>query len=105
MRASASNSPARIAVTSSTATGSPWGRVNFAPPLSGVVIAPRLRPPRAQQRAQVVDRVGLLGLLVGPVALDPREAQREPAAIAGRGLHAVQGNLDDELGTDEQRDP
>ena len=44
------------------------------------------------------------GVLVGPVALDAREAQRDAARVARRGLHAVERDLDDELGPDEHRD-
>src|ERR1700739_2243147 len=58
----------------------------------------------AEQRAQLVDRVGLAGVLVGPVALHPREAQRDGARVAGGGLDAVDRDLDDKLGADEDSD-
>ena len=42
-----------------------------------------------------VDRVGVLGPLVGPVALHPREAQGEAGGIVRARLDAVEGDLDD----------
>src|SRR6266581_8005036 len=56
-------------------------------------------------RTSVVDRVGVAGVLVRPVALDPREAERDTAGVARRGLDAVERDLDDELRPDEHRDP
>lgn len=57
------------------------------------------------QAADGVDRVGVGGGLVLPVALQPGEAQGHAAGVAGRGLHAVEGDLDDDLGPDEHGDP
>ena len=55
---------------------------------------------RRQDRADRVDRVRLGGGLVVAVALQAREAQRDPARVLRAGLHAVEGDLDDELGAD-----
>jgi hypothetical protein len=55
------------------------------------------------QAAHVVDGVGLVRRLVRPVAHDPGEAQRHAAGVARRGLHAVDGDLDDELGAHDDR--
>src|SRR5687767_11475597 len=59
----------------------------------------------SEQRAQVADRVRVRGVLVRPVALDAGEAERDAARVAGRGLDAVERDLDDELRTREHRDP
>src|SRR4029453_8523083 len=47
--------------------------------------------------AHRLDRVGLLGPLVGAVAQDPGEAQGHPARVAGAGLDAVEGDLHHQL--------
>src|SRR2546421_4343000 len=60
--------------------------------------------PRRQQRAQRVDRVGFARVLVRAVALDPREAERHTAGIAGRDLDAVERDLHHQLGTYHHRD-
>src|SRR5207247_2546460 len=54
----------------------------------------------ARDRADRGDRVGLGGVLVRAVALDAGEAQRDAARVAPAPLHPVEGDLDDELGTD-----
>src|SRR5687767_903113 len=51
-------------------------------------------------RAHGLDRVGLARPLVRAVALHSRESQRHAARIARARLHAVEGDLDDELRTD-----
>jgi hypothetical protein len=61
--------------------------------------------PGREQGAQVVDHVGLAGVLVRPVALHAGKAERDAAGVARRGLHAVECDLDDELGADEHGDP
>ena len=48
----------------------------------------------------VRDVVGVGRRLVRAVAADAGEAQGDAARVAGRGLHAVEGDLDDELGPD-----
>src|SRR5262249_50393838 len=58
-----------------------------------------------EQRAKVVDRVRLGGLLVRAIALDTRKPQGDSARIARRGLDAVERDLDDELGAHEDGDP
>ena len=60
---------------------------------------------RRQQCAQVVERVRLGRVLVRPVALHAREAERDAARVALRGVHAVERDLDHQLGADEDRDP
>ena len=50
------------------------------------------------QRPHRLDRVGLVGALVGAIALDAREAQREAAGILRALLQVVERDLDDELG-------
>src|SRR5690606_21182762 len=50
--------------------------------------------------ADGVDRVGVLGALVGAVAQDPGETEGHAARIAGRALHAVEGDLHHQLWTD-----
>src|SRR5438876_983250 len=59
---------------------------------------------RGEERPEIVDRVRLGGALVGPVALDAREPKRDAARIAARGLDAVERDLDDEVGADEDGD-
>jgi hypothetical protein len=54
--------------------------------------------PRVESSHEV-DRVRLRGGLVRPVALNPREAERQAAGVAAALLHAVEGDLDHELGT------
>ena len=49
-------------------------------------------------RSDGVDRVRVLGALVGAVALHAREAQGDAARIATARLRAVEGDLDDEFG-------
>ena len=51
-------------------------------------------------RSDRFDGVYLFRALVGPVALHPREAQRDTAGIAAARLHAVERDLDDQLWTD-----
>jgi hypothetical protein len=51
-------------------------------------------------RADRLDRVGLLRTLVGPVPLDPCEAKRNAARIARAALDAVERDLDDQLRAD-----
>src|SRR5690242_10602830 len=46
------------------------------------------------------ERVGFLRPLVRPVPLHAGEAQGDAARVAGAALDAVEGDLDDELGTD-----
>src|SRR5215210_4195139 len=62
------------------------------------------RRPLAEQRPEVVDRVRFGRILVGPVALDAGEAQRDAAGIARRRVHAFERNLDDELRSYEHGD-
>jgi hypothetical protein len=58
-----------------------------------------------QERPHGVDRVGLGWILVGAVTLHPGEAQGHPAGVAGGGLRAVEGDLDNDLRTDIYGDP
>src|SRR5690606_35985262 len=51
-----------------------------------------------EERAHGRERVGLLVALVGPVALDAREAQRHAARVARARLELLVGDLDDQLG-------
>ena len=64
-----------------------------------------MRPSAARRaledRADGVDRVGVLRPLVRTVSLDPGEPQRHAARIAGARLHAVERHLDHQLGADE----
>ena len=48
------------------------------------------------QLLQRLHRVGLLRRLVPADAVDAREAHGEPGAVAGRAVHAVEGDLEDE---------
>ncbi len=48
--------------------------------------------------SNIVDGVGLVGALVRPVALDSGESQRDASRIARARLHAIEGDLDDDLG-------
>jgi len=57
---------------------------------------------RRKQAAQVLDRIYLVGALVGPVPFHAGKAQRHPARIARRDLHAFKGNLDHQLGTHQE---
>src|SRR4051794_723356 len=57
-----------------------------------------------QQRAQVVDRVRLRWGLVRAVRLDACEPQRDATGVARRRLHAVERDLDYELGMHEDGD-
>ena len=50
-----------------------------------------------------VDEVDVVWVLVGAVALHPREPQRDAARVAGARLHAVERDLHDELGPHEHR--
>ena len=59
---------------------------------------------RREQRPEVVDGVGIGGVFVRPVPLDPGEAQSDAAGIARRRLHPVERDLDHELRPDEDRD-
>ena len=61
--------------------------------------------PRGQQGTQVADHVGFLRILVGPVALDPGEAQRDAARVARGGLDAVERDLDHQLGAHHHGNP
>src|ERR1700722_19040231 len=54
----------------------------------------------APQGPHRLDRVRLGCGLVVPVAEHPGEAERDAAGIAAARLHAVKGDLDDQLGTD-----
>ena len=54
-------------------------------------------PPR-RDGEHGVQRVGLLGALVGAMAQHAGEAQGDAARVARAGLHAVEGDLDHELG-------
>src|SRR5690606_13992594 len=94
------------------------GAVRLRPPRPSLFGAARLRPPRPQplrrrtpyitatsyvsdhEGADGVDRVGVLGALVGAVAQDPGETEGHAARIAGRALHAVEGDLHHQLWTD-----
>jgi multimeric flavodoxin WrbA len=60
---------------------------------------------RREERSELADRVGLAGVLVRAIALDPREAQRDATGVPDRGLNPVEGDLDDQLRADEHRDP
>ena len=63
--------------------------------------ARRFRPAgQSAASADRVDRVGLVGRLVLAVAQHPGEAQRHAARVARAALHAVEGDLDDQLGAD-----
>src|SRR6188474_787288 len=63
-----------------------------------------LRPLRLDrgcvERANRVDRVGVLWPLVGAVAFDSGKAQRQAARILRTGLDVVERHFDDELGAD-----
>ena len=73
-----------------------------AAPPSGCAALRRLAT-RLPHRLDGGDQVGVLGVLVGAVALHPREPQRHAAGVAGAGLHAVEGDLHHQLGTHEHR--
>jgi hypothetical protein len=63
----------------------------------------RLGAAASEQSADRVDGVGVDRVLVGPVAAHAREAQGDPTRVAARDLDPVEGDLDDELGTDPDR--
>ena len=66
------------------------GELNSASQTSGLVGGAEL--------AHRVERVGVLGALVGPIAQDAREAERHTARVARAALDAVEGDLDHQLG-------
>src|SRR5262249_17677448 len=82
-------------------SGSPQVTPNIRPPPSSGT--PRSAGPAPYgggvDRADPVDRVGLRGRLVRTMPADPREAQRQPAGVAGARLDAVEGDLHDQLGS------
>src|SRR5690606_14414296 len=50
-----------------------------------------------RHRCDRLDRVRVLGALVGPITQHAGEAQREPAWVPSARLQLVEGDLDDEL--------
>src|SRR5689334_18442146 len=83
---------ARSAMVSNNGTARAYRRA----PSAGGAAAARGRVD-GEHRAE---RVRVLRPLVRPVSLDPGEAQRDPARVAGAALDAVEGDLDHELGAD-----
>jgi hypothetical protein len=58
-----------------------------------------------QEEPDGFDGVGFGGGLVLPVPLQPGEAEGDAAGVAGRCLHAVEGDLGHHLRPDEHGDP
>ena len=88
--------------------GCPHGFDRMPIPVAERAIADRVRvlqPPLGQHRLDGLDRVGVGRGLVVAVPADASEPQRDAARVAARRLHAVERDLDDELGAHVHGDP
>src|SRR5207248_7305816 len=81
-----------------TAASSPTGSTTSTRRAGGADGGRSRRRPAVVDGTHGVDRIRILGALVGPVALDPGEPEGHPSRVSRARLDAVERHLDDELG-------